>query len=89
MFGHKETVTLRDPDRIWGPEQLRDETGLEAGLRLAQTSASRPLGSRYDEAHRRAAKVNGVVLLDVKSAPICCQPVLKTLVLRGNKSAGL
>ena len=34
-------------------------------------------------------KVNGVVLLDVKSAPICCQPVLKTLVLRGNKSAGL
>ena len=26
-----------------GPEQLRDETGLEAGLRLAQTSASRRL----------------------------------------------
>ena len=42
-FSFKSTVTLRDPDRIWGPEQLRDETGLEAGLRLAQTSASRRL----------------------------------------------
>ena len=68
-------------------QQLRDETGLEAGLQLVQTSASRPLGSRYDEAHlRRAAKVNGVVLLEVKSAQICCQPVMKTPVLRGNKS---